>query len=169
MRPILPLLFTGLFASGAAAGPAASGSASGLEPLWEIGFFNFVAELPHYPGSDETSWYAFPTPFITYRGRYLRATRGGVRGIFYQSPTLETSLSLSGNPPVPEDNQARAGMPRLDAIGELGPSVKWYFAGRDPLDQLYLKAAARAAASVDFDGGPQVRYQGVAGGLDLVY
>ena len=165
MRPILPLLFTGLIVSGA----AASGSTSDLEPLWELGFFNFVAELPHYRGSDETRWYAFPTPFITYRGRYLRATRGGVRGIFYQSPTLETSISLSGNPPVPEDNEARAGMPRLDAIGEIGPSVKWFFAGRDPLDRLYLKAAARAAAAVGFDAGPQVRYQGVAGGLDLVY
>ncbi len=53
-----------------------------MEPLWEVGLFNFAADLPHYPGSNETRVYAFPTPFVTYRGKYLRASREGVRGIF---------------------------------------------------------------------------------------
>lgn len=176
--PLLTLLIVALIPAGVGCAVAAaetrapaapSGPEAAGEPLWELGIFNFLADLPHYPGSDESRFYAFPTPFITYRGRYLRATRTGVRGIFYQGPRLETSISLSGNPPVPEDNEARAGMPGLDAIGEIGPSVKWFFAGRDPVDRLYLQAAARAAGSVDFDGGPQIRYQGVVGGLNLVY
>jgi len=162
-----------LFAVGALAAPAKPAAEPGatpiLEPLWEVGLFNFVADLPHYPGSDESRVYAFPAPFVTYRGKYLRASRGGVRGIFYQSPRWETSISLSGNPPVDEDNEARAGMPGLDAIGEIGPAVKWYFLGRDPVDRLYLQASARAAAAIDFADGLQVRYQGVAGGLEAVY
>jgi len=177
--PIRPPLFRLVAALGlaivvgaqvtAAGSDAQSGSGPIMEPLWELGLFNFVADLPHYPGSDESRVYAFPTPFLTYRGKYLRAGREGVRGIFYQGPRIETSISLSGNPPVDEDNEARAGMPGLDAIGELGPSIKWYFLGRDPVDRVYLQAAARAAAAIDFASGLQVRYQGVAGGLKAVY
>jgi len=70
---------------------------------------------------------------------------------------------------VDNDATAREGMPDLDAIGEIGPAIKWYFLGRDPLDKLYLQASAQAAASVSFDSGPQVVYRGIVGGLDLVY
>ncbi|WP_295385359.1 MipA/OmpV family protein [uncultured Thiodictyon sp.] len=173
LLPALCLLVAGV---AAAAAPAAGGKAvpatapkSIAAPLWEFGLYNFVASIPHYPGSDQSQVYAFPTPFFTYRGKYLRATREGVRGIFYQGPYLETSLSLSGNPPVNTSNRARAGMPGLDAIGEIGPSVKWFFLGRHPLDQLYLQLSARAAASIGFSGGAQMRYQGLAGGLGAVY
>ncbi|WP_295446440.1 MipA/OmpV family protein [uncultured Thiodictyon sp.] len=171
LLPVLCLLVVGV----APAAQSGTGSAATttpktiMAPLWEFGLYNFVASIPHYPGSDQSQVYAFPTPFFTYRGKYLRATREGVRGIFYQGPYLETSLSLSGNPPVPKSNRARAGMPRLDAIGEIGPSVKWFFLGRHPLDQLYLQASVRAAASLGFSGGPQMHYQGLTGGLGAVY
>jgi MipA family protein len=151
-------------------GTAARADGQPIEkPLWEIGIFNFVASLPDYRGADESTVYAFPVPYLIYRGTYLRATREGVRGIFYQNRYLESSISVSGNPPVNKDNQARAGMPELDAIGELGPSVKWFFLGRDPLDKLYLQVSARAAASLGFRPGPRLTYQGIAGGLDTVY
>ncbi len=140
-----------------------------VKPLWEVGFFNFVSSIPDYRGADESTIYAFPLPYLVYRGRYLRATREGVRGIFYQNRYVETSISASGNPPVNSDNKARAGMPDLDAIGELGPSVKWFFLGRDPVDKLYLQISARAAASIGFHPGPEMTYQGIAGGLDAVY
>lgn len=175
MRPRLSRLVPSLCLIAVVGAPAAQTNAVAkpgapvMEPLWEVGLFNFVADLPHYPGSDESRVYAFPAPFFSYRGKYLRASREGVRGIFYQGPQIETSISLSGNPPVDEDNEARAGMPGLDAIGQAGPSVKWYFLGRDPVDRVYLQASARAAASIDFASGLQVRYQGVAGGLDAVY
>lgn len=173
MSPRLFRLVPALCLAVAAGAPVTPAAASEprpiMEPLWEVGLFNFVAELPHYPGSDESEVYAFPAPFVIYRGKYLRATREGVRGIFYQSPRFETSISLSGNPPVDEDNEARAGMPGLDAIGEIGPSIKWFFLGRDPVDQLYLQVSARAAAAIEFASGLQVRYEGVAGGVDAVY
>ncbi len=151
------------------AGTAAADDAVLQKPLWEIGLFNFVASLPDYRGSNESTVYAFPLPYLVYRGKHFRATRDGVRGIFFQNDWIETSLSISGNPPVNRNNKARAGMPELDAIGELGPSVKWFFMGRDPLDQLYLDLSARAAASASFEHGPQVRYQGIAGNLGVVF
>jgi MipA family protein len=140
-----------------------------MKPLWEVGIFNFVATLPDYRGADESTLYAFPLPYLVYRGEHLRATREGIRGIFYQNRWIETSISVSGNPPVNKDNQARAGMPRLHAIGELGPSLKWYFLGRDPQNKLYLQISARAASSVAFDRGPRLAYQGIAGGVSAVY
>jgi outer membrane scaffolding protein for murein synthesis (MipA/OmpV family) len=150
----------------AAAGAQADGV---MKPLWELGLFNFVASIPDYRGSDESTLYAFPLPYLVYRGERLRATREGVRGILYQDSRFETSLSAFGNPPVSRDNEAREGMPDLDALVELGPSVKWFFRGRDPLDKLYLQLSARAAASISFQSGPQMRYQGITGGLDAVY
>ena len=140
-----------------------------MKPLWEVGIFNFVSSIPDYRGADESKVYAFPLPYLIYRGKHLRATREGVRGIFFQNRSVETSISASGNPPVNKNNKARAGMPDLDAIGELGPSVKWFFLGRDPLDRLYLQVSARAAASLGFHPGPEMTYQGVASGLDAVY
>jgi outer membrane scaffolding protein for murein synthesis (MipA/OmpV family) len=139
------------------------------KPLWEVGLFNFVSSIPDYRGADESTIYAFPLPYLVYRGKHLRATREGVRGIFYQNRYVETSISASGNPPVNRDNKARAGMPDLDALGELGPSVKWFFLGRDPVNKLYLQVSARAAASVRLDQGPRMTYRGIAGGLDAVY
>lgn len=151
------------------AGTATADDAVLQKPLWEIGLFNVVASLPDYRGSDESTLYAFPLPYLIYRGTNLRATREGVRGIFFQNDWIETSLSVSGNPPVNRNNRARAGMPELDAIGELGPAVKWFFMGRDPVDKLYLELSARAVASVSFAHGPQVRYQGIAGNLGTVF
>jgi outer membrane scaffolding protein for murein synthesis (MipA/OmpV family) len=155
-------------AQGCPAGEPA-GPPQAVDPLWEIGLFNFVSDIPHYPGSDESQVYAFPMPYILYRGERLRATREGVRGIFYRDERLETSISLSGNPPVDNDNQARAGMPDLDAVGEIGPSLKWLLPQRDPRDQLYLLGSIRAAASVAVESGPQVAYRGLAGALGAVY
>lgn len=163
---ILPALAALLLLAGGALG---ADSTSLQKPKWEIGLFNFVASVPDYRGADESTIWAFPLPYLVYRGEYLRATREGVRGIFYRSPHWETSISASGNPPVNNDNRARAGMPDLDAIGELGPSVKWFFLGRDPLDKLYLELSVRAAASIGFDSGPDMRYQGISGNLGAVF
>ena len=138
-------------------------------PLWEFGLFNAAARLPHYRGSDEYKWYVLPLPYIIYRGDIIRANREGIRGIFYDSEHIETSISLFGNPPVSSDNDAREGMPGLDGIFEVGPAIKWYFMGRDPMDSLYLRLALRAAYSINFDHGMNISYQGLRSGLNLIY
>jgi hypothetical protein len=50
-----------------------------MKPLWEVGIFNFVSSIPDYRGADESTIYAFPLPYLIYRGKHLRATREGVR------------------------------------------------------------------------------------------
>jgi MipA family protein len=142
---------------------------NGQYPLWEFGLFNAAARLPHYRGSNEYKWYVLPLPYIIYRGDIIRANREGVRGIFYGSEYIETSISLYGNPPVSSDNKAREGMSDLDAIFEIGPAIKWYVFGRHPMDSFYLRFALRAANSIDFDHGVDISYQGLRSSLHLFY
>jgi outer membrane scaffolding protein for murein synthesis (MipA/OmpV family) len=138
------------------------------KPLWEVVLFNGAAKVPHYRGADEHEWYVLPLPYLIYRGEFIRANRGGVRGVFFDSEHFETSISLSGVPPV-DDNDAREQMPDLDAIFEIGPSLKYHPFGRGYIDSFYLKLAARAAFSLGFDGGVDISYQGLKYGLNLIY
>lgn len=136
-------------------------------PLWEIGVFGGGARLPHYRGSDEYSVYVLPLPYLIYRGEILRSDREGLRSIFFAAPRFESNLAMHGNPPVDDDNRARAGMPGIDAVGEIGPALQWFFLwDRDSLRRLYLQAAVRGA----FSAGPEeTGYQGLHGGLRLSF
>ena len=159
-----------------AAGRSSGDNASFTEaderlPLWEFGIAGVAARLPHYIGSDEYKNYLYPLPYLIYRGQILRADREGVRGIFYKGEKFETSLSLWGNPPVSDENEARQGMPELDAIGEIGPALRYYFYRHGWEDHLYLQAAWRTAFSFGFKGGFDIDmdYQGWQSSLDLSY
>ncbi|MDA1044422.1 MAG: MipA/OmpV family protein, partial [Verrucomicrobia bacterium] len=137
------------------------------KPLWELGLFSGLASIPHYRGSDESEVYALPLPYLIYRGEHVQASREGLRGVFFQSESLESSVSFSGNPPVDSDNKARRGMEELDPLLEFGPALKWYPLGYDPIHRLYLHAAGRAVFS--FSEDLDVNYQGLRGNLDMVY
>jgi len=139
------------------------------KPLWEFVLFNTAARIPHYPGSDEANWYVLPLPYLIYRGDFFRIDREGVRGIFYQSEFFETDISLFGNPPVEDDNEARQGMEDLDSLFEVGPELKWFFTGRDPLNELYMRSALRGVFSIGFEDGLDMAYQGLHGGVNLIY
>ena len=158
--------------TGAEAQPTASGETTVAEkplPLWELGLGAAGARLPHYIGSDEYKNYAYPLVYFIYRGDILRADRDGIRGIFYKGEKFETSLSFWGNPPIPDDNDARQGMPELDAIGEVGPSLRYDLYRYKQQDRLYLQAALRTAWSIDFQGGLDIetKYEGLFGSIGL--
>lgn len=138
-------------------------------PLYEYGVVALGARLPHYRGSDEYENYAFPLPYFVYRGERVKADRDGVRTIFWRNKHFETDISMSGNPPVSGDNDAREGMPELDALGEIGPALRYYFYEMGERDSLFLQTNARAAFSVGFDDGFDVAYQGYVAELSLVY
>jgi outer membrane scaffolding protein for murein synthesis (MipA/OmpV family) len=123
--------------------------AAGGLPLWEVGLFGMVGRLPHYRGADEYKVYVLPLPYAIYRGEFLQADREGVRGLFYKGPRIETDLSMNGSPPVDDSSRAREGMPELEPLVEMGPSVKvhLYRGARHP--KLYAEAAGRAVISVD--------------------
>jgi MipA family protein len=137
-------------------------------PLWEIGLFTGAVRLPHYRGSDEHSSYVMPLPYLIYRGEILRADRDGLKGIFWSTERIETELSFSGSPPPADDNNARDGMPNLNAVLEVGPGIKFYLTDRKAQNPLYLRAGVRAAVSVDKDD-LDMAYEGIHGDLKLIY
>ena len=144
-----------------------NGSTNGL-PLWEIGLFGGAGRLPRYRGSDEYKTYVLPLPFFVYRGKIFRANREGVKSVFWETDRFETGVSLSGNPPVDGDNDARDGMTDLGAVAEIGPMLKWSLLDPRNPNPLYAVAAVRAAVSVDTHD-LDTAHEGWHGDLKLVY
>ncbi|MEO8080134.1 MAG: MipA/OmpV family protein [Caldimonas sp.] len=102
----------------------ADAAAGAGEPLWELGIGVAAVRFPDYRGSDQTSSYALPLPFVAYRGRFLRADRDGARAILFAGKRVTVDLSLSASVPTrSKDNVARRGMPDLPGTFEIGPNV----------------------------------------------
>ncbi|HVF15556.1 MAG TPA: MipA/OmpV family protein [Steroidobacteraceae bacterium] len=94
------------------------------KPLWEAGLGIGGIVFPDYRGSDELKAYPIPLPYIVYRGKFLKASREGVRGQLFNRKWAELSLSVNGSVPVnSDDGGARQGMPDLKPTFELGPSL----------------------------------------------
>ena len=99
----------------AAATKATAATADGVgEPLWELGMGIAAVRFPDYRGSDQSSTYALPLPFVAYRGRFLRADRDGARAILFAGRRLVVDMSLSASVPTRSNHSdARQGMPDL--------------------------------------------------------
>lgn len=96
-------------------------------PKFELGASVSMLDIPNYRGSQNSTTYVFPLPYIKYRGEKLKVDEG-VQNVFLDSENLVLSLSGGGTLPVNEDNPERVGMKELDATMELGPSLDYRFA-----------------------------------------
>lgn len=136
------------------------------EPLWELGVGSVALHTPHYLGANQQSDIALPFPYFIYRGDFLRADRGGVRGDIYNSEKLDLRISLGGALPVnSDDNDAREGMDDLEAMIEFGPTLQYQLIKTDK----YLLRAdfpVRAAFRV---GSPFLYHQGWTSNPRLYY
>jgi outer membrane protein len=103
--------------------PGAEAAGTG-EPLWELGLGVAAVRFPDYRGSDQSSNYLVPLPFVAYRGRFLRADRDGARAILFAGKRVVVDLSLSASvPSKSKNNDARRGMPDLAGTFEIGPNL----------------------------------------------
>jgi len=119
-----------------------------LLPLWEAGAGIGVATLPHYRGSDQSKTWVLPVPYVVYRGESFKVDDRRFRGLL--GDKLELEFSLSGSPPA-KDNNARRGMPDLDATLELGPSLNIaLFRPENGMEKLELRLPVRTVFSSDF-------------------
>jgi outer membrane scaffolding protein for murein synthesis (MipA/OmpV family) len=160
-------MLAGTGRSGAEAVDEAIGSTN--LPLWEVGIFAGAASLPHYRGSDQSRAYVLPVPYLIYRGRFLRSDREGVRGLVLRTDHVETAVSLSGSPPVGDDNRAREGMPELGPTVEVGPALKWFPFGRMEDQRFYLVASGRAAMASEPEDWYRLDSLGWRASLAAVY
>jgi outer membrane scaffolding protein for murein synthesis (MipA/OmpV family) len=130
-------------------------------PLWEFGIGPVGLYLPDYRGSDESTGYLFPFPLVAYRGEHFKVDREGIRGIFFESDRVELDFSMNATQPVnSQKNQARQGMPDLNATVEIGPMLGIVLARDREIDYSYrfrLRLPVRAVIATDFRN---LEYQG---------
>ena len=123
------------------------------EALLEAGAGAAYGTVPHYPGSDQSTSLFLPFPALIYRGeRYRLDEDGGARTRFFYSDSMEINLSVGGSLPVSsKDNRAREGMPKLDAMVEVGPGLIFHFFNQRNSDKfrLSLNLPIRQAISSD--------------------
>ncbi len=120
--------------------------------LWELGAGIGGAVTPAYPGSSETTVRVLPLPVVAYRGRFLRAGDGSlVTGRLFRNERLEFDISLNGSFDADSDDvDARAGMPDLGFLFEVGPELEWRLNDpTDPRSRWKLELPLRAAFSLD--------------------
>ncbi len=127
------------------------------KPLWELGIGLVAFNQSHYLGAAQSHNLLLPFPYIVYRGEKVEAENGRVKGLLFNSDKLEIDVSLGGSLPVnSNDNRLREGMPDLNPILEIGPSVKWKLLNRDN-QQWQLELPLRWAHSID---GSDIEQQG---------
>ena len=120
------------------------------KPLWELGIGPGAVLFSEYPGSSSYRGYVIPVPYLRYRGSFLRSDRDGVRGILLDARRVSLNVSLGATVPArSRDDSARAGMPNLNALIEIGPSLDLHLWRSDVHNmQLDLRLPARLALTV---------------------
>jgi len=137
---------TTLFGALACALPLAALSAPAEPlPLWELGVLGGAASTPAYPGSSDRSKRALVLPFLIYRGEVFRSDQSGIGARLLRSDRVELDVGLAASLPAHSDDvAARAGMPDLGTLLELGPRLKVKLAEPAPGSRLRLDLPLRA-------------------------
>jgi MipA family protein len=120
-------------------------------PRWELGAGVSAFHVPDYRGADEGRAYTIPFPFFIYRGERVRADRDGLRGELFETDRVDLNVSVGLGVPVrSEDNLARRGMPSLDPVLEVGPSLNIVLArSEDHRTDWQLRLPIRVATAFD--------------------
>ena len=136
------------------------------EPLWELGAVGGLAVTPAYPGSEDRSRRALLLPFFIYRGEVFRADQGGIGARLVKRERIEFDVGIAASLPAHSDDvAARAGMPDLGTLLEVGPRLKMTVAQLSPASRVRLDLPLRAVIEAR-DG---LRAQGFTFEPKLVY
>lgn len=151
--------------SGALLAVACSAQAQPL-PLWELGMFGGAATTPAYPGSSDRSTRGLLLPFFIYRGEIMRVDQSGIGARLLRSDRIELDVGLAASLPAKSDDvSARAGMPNLGLLLELGPRLKVTLVKPTPDSRLRLDLPLRAV----IEARSGVRTQGYTFEPKIVY
>lgn len=122
-------------------------------PKWELGIGSVFYTQPDYVGSDEYRFHPIPFPWIIYRGPRLRLDRESMSTKIFGTDLVRLDISASGQISVDSnDNDRRHGMPDLDWILQLGPTMKFKVAQSDDgLHTLDIDVPLRVALALDWD------------------
>ena len=125
------------------------------KPVWELGLGAAYFSGHDYPASDDPNEAGLVLPFFIYRSEVVRVEGRGVGAVAYERPRLKLDVSLGGSLNAEsEGNAARAGMPDLDFLFELGPRLNTLLLRRVHADggvsTLRWLNSARGVVSSDF-------------------
>lgn len=164
---LIGALLTSAHAQSSALNPAEAQSSDSGRPRWEAGVAGVALRAPDYPGADEYRNFALPVPYFIYYGRVLRADENeGSRLRQKMTPNVELALSGGGTLSSDSSNSdARRGMPDLDYLIQLGPSLRLSYPGPQPRSKFIVRVPLRAAASV----GSGLAWHGIATAPDVSY
>ena len=120
---------------------------------WQLGVGVGGLSLPHYRGSDQSSNYVSPIPYVRFNGDRLKVDREGGRYNFYDDDDIRVDVSLAFSLAVDsEDNRAREGMSNLGHIIELGPRIQYkLYQSEDKNLRFRFALPLRAAFATDFN------------------
>lgn len=127
--------------------------------FWELGVGIGVLDIPFYPGSAQSKTYVFPVPHVLYLSDKLEIDNG-IDATVFKTPGLRFNLSADFAVPVnSKDSELREGMPDLDTVIQLGPSLEITLkGGRFKPDHLRLELPLRAAVATDLSSVDNVGF-----------
>jgi len=139
-------------------------------PVFEAGVAAGGGWLPAYPASDQNRWRGLVVPYVIYRGDLFRADDTGLRARTNLTQGIELSVSASaGFNGSSRDIVAREGMPDLDWLGEIGPTLRFTLWRADDAAQprrILLDTPVRAVFSTDWSS---VSFRGFTFAPDIAY
>ena len=95
------------------------------QPLWEFGLSALAVRQWAYPGAAQSLDRALVLPWAVYRGPVVRAEGSGVGVRAVRRPRFEVDLGVAAAfGSSANETPARAGMPRLGTLAELGPRLQ---------------------------------------------
>lgn len=139
-------------------------------PVFEAGVAAGGGWLPAYPASDQNRWRGLVVPYVIYRGDLFRADDTGLRARTNLTQGIELSVSASaGFNGSSRDIVAREGMPDLDWLGEIGPTLRftlWRGENEAQPRRILLDTPVRAVFSTDWTS---VSFRGFTFAPDIAY
>ncbi len=132
-------------------------SANADKSQWELGIGLSVLDIPFYPGSSQSATYVVPIPHVVFRSQRLTVDNG-LQATFLKTPRVRIDLSAGFGVPVnSEESTVRQGMPDIDLVLQIGPSVEITIAGgRFKANHTRLELPVRMAVATDFSSTQQV-------------
>ena len=134
-----------------------SGSVCADKSQWELGIGLAALDIPFYPGSSQSKTYFVPVPHVLYRSENIEVDNG-LQATFLKTQKVRIDISADFGVPVnSEDSTVRQGMPDIDLVIQIGPSVEITLAGgRFKPSHTRLEFPVRAALSTDFSSAQHV-------------
>lgn len=126
---------------------------------WTLGLGAGVFDYNLYPGAKATNRLVLPVPYFTFRSDRFEIDRG-IKSFLYNSETIVLDISADfGLPADSDDTQARKGMPDLDFMVQLGPSLEFLLNDKDKnYFDVRFEIPVRVAYVTDFNSADNIGY-----------